>query len=51
MENKNFHNNLEINSANFGFLIETISKLETSEIPLTESLEMDDNVFLEILGY
>ncbi|KAL4092319.1 hypothetical protein QTP88_026842 [Uroleucon formosanum] len=43
MESKNVQNNLAIISANIGFLIETISKLETSEMLLTESLEIVDN--------
>jgi hypothetical protein len=36
-------NNLALISANFGFLVDTISKLETSKMPLTESLEIVDN--------
>ena len=43
MENKNMQNNLVFISANFEFLVDTISKLETSEMPLTESLEIVEN--------
>jgi len=43
MENKNLQNNLAFISANLGFLVDTISKSETSEMPLTESLDIVDN--------
>jgi len=43
MENKNSQNNLTFISANFGFFVDTISKLETSEMPLAEGLEIVDN--------
>jgi len=38
MENKNSHYDLAFISANFGFLVDTVSKLETSETSLTENL-------------
>jgi hypothetical protein len=41
-------NNLALISANFGFLVDTISKLETSKMALTESLEIVDNVIKQI---
>jgi len=43
MECKNLQNNLAFISANFGFLVDTISKLETSKMALTENLEIVDN--------
>jgi len=41
-------NNLAFISTNFGFLVDTISKLETSKMPLTESLEIVDNAIKQL---
>jgi hypothetical protein len=41
-------NNLVLISANFGFLVDTISKLETSKMALTESLEIVDNAIKQL---
>jgi len=48
MECKNLQNNLAFISDNFGFLIDTISKLETSKMALTESLETVDNAIKQL---
>jgi hypothetical protein len=48
MECKNLQNNLAFISANFGFLVDTISKLETSKMALTESLEIVDNAIKQL---
>lgn len=42
MQNKNLQNNLAFITVHFGFLVDTISKLETSKMPLIESLEIVD---------
>jgi hypothetical protein len=47
MENKNLQNHLAFTFACFEFLLENISKLET-KIPLTESLEIIDNVIKQL---
>jgi hypothetical protein len=41
-------NNLALITAYFGFLVETISKLEISKMALTESLEIVDNVINQL---
>jgi len=41
-------NNLAFISTNFGFLVDTISKLETSKMPLTGSLEIVDNAIKQL---
>ncbi|CAI6353976.1 unnamed protein product [Macrosiphum euphorbiae] len=48
IDSKNLQNNLAFISTNFGFLVDTISKLETSKMPLTESLEIVDNAIKQL---
>ncbi|KAL4126677.1 hypothetical protein QTP88_010886 [Uroleucon formosanum] len=48
IDSKNLQNNLSFISTNFGFLVDTISKLETSKMPLTESLEIVDNAIKQL---
>jgi hypothetical protein len=48
IDSKNLQNNLAFISTNFGFLVNTISKLETSKMPLTESLEIVYNAIKQL---
>ncbi|KAL4153161.1 hypothetical protein QTP88_000994 [Uroleucon formosanum] len=48
IDSKNLQNNLAFISTNFGFLVDTISKLETSKMPLTERLEIVDNAIKQL---
>lgn len=48
MENSIFQNNLAFISAHFGFLVDTILKLKTSKMFLTEILEIVDNAIKQL---